>query len=54
MICMEGLEVATVTDKVRQVEGGARLDPCRKVPGTSAPTLPGSEGGGRLEVEISV
>ena len=30
MICMEGLEVATVPDKVRQVEGGARLDPWRK------------------------
>ena len=46
MICMEeleGLEVVTVNDKVREVEGGVKLV---EGPGdTSGPTLPGSEGG---------
>ena len=46
MICMEGLEgleVVTVNDKVREVEGGVLVE---EGPGdTSGPTLPGSEGG---------
>ena len=40
MICMEGVEVVTVNEKVREVEGGVKVE---EGPGTSGLTLPGRD-----------